>query len=172
MSPTTPLPLAGKSALVTGAARSIGADIALTLARRGAKVVVHYRSRDTEANQTVDAIREMGAEAVAIDGDLTDLDVVRTLFARTIDHFGGVDVVVANAGAPPRSRPSPRSPTTPTATCCGPTRRLASTSYGKPPARSETGDGSSTSAPSLRNSSGLVDAPDRRVVGAKDNLPF
>ena len=65
MSTTTPLPLAGKSALVTGAARSIGAEIALTLARRGAKVVVHYRSRDTEANQTVDAIREMGAEAVA-----------------------------------------------------------------------------------------------------------
>jgi short chain dehydrogenase len=99
MSTTTPLPLAGKSALVTGAARSIGAEIALTLARRGAKVVVHYRSRDTEANQTVDAIREMGAEAVAIGGELTDLDVVRTLFARTIDHFGGVDVVVANAGA-------------------------------------------------------------------------
>jgi 3-oxoacyl-[acyl-carrier protein] reductase len=99
MSTTTPLPFAGKSALVTGAARSIGAEIALTLARRGAKVVVHYRSRDTEANQTVDAIREMGAEAVAIGGDLTDLDVVRTLFARTIDHFGGVDVVVANAGA-------------------------------------------------------------------------
>jgi 3-oxoacyl-[acyl-carrier protein] reductase len=49
MSTTTPLPLAGKSALVTGAARSIGAEIALTLARRGAKVVVHYRSRDTEA---------------------------------------------------------------------------------------------------------------------------
>ena len=72
MSTTTPLPLAGKSALVTGAARSIGAEIALTLARRGAKVVVHYRSRDTEANQTVDAIREMGAEAVAIGGDLTE----------------------------------------------------------------------------------------------------
>lgn len=68
MSTTTPLPLAGKSALVTGAARSIGAEIALSLARRGAKVVVHYRSRDT-----VDAIREMGAEAVAIGGDLTDL---------------------------------------------------------------------------------------------------
>jgi len=72
MSTTTPLPLAGKSALVTGAARSIGAESALTLARRGAKVVVHYRSRDTEANQTVDAIREMGAEAVAIGGDLTN----------------------------------------------------------------------------------------------------
>jgi 3-oxoacyl-[acyl-carrier protein] reductase len=48
MSTTTPLPLAGKSALVTGVARSIGAEIALTLARRDAKVVVHYRSRDTE----------------------------------------------------------------------------------------------------------------------------
>ena len=46
MSTATPLPLAGKSALVTGAARSIGAEIALTLARRGAKVVVHYRSRE------------------------------------------------------------------------------------------------------------------------------
>jgi NAD(P)-dependent dehydrogenase (short-subunit alcohol dehydrogenase family) len=60
MSTTTPLPLAGKSARVTGAARRIGAEIALTLAQGGAKVVVHYRSRDTEANQTVDAIREMG----------------------------------------------------------------------------------------------------------------
>jgi len=89
MSTTTPLPLAGKSALVTGAARSIDAEIALTLARRGAKVVVHYRSRDTEANQPVDAIREMGAEAVAIGGDLSDLDVVRTRFARTIDPQRG-----------------------------------------------------------------------------------
>jgi NAD(P)-dependent dehydrogenase (short-subunit alcohol dehydrogenase family) len=44
MSTTTPLPLAGKSALVTRAARSSGAEIALTLARRGAKVVVHYLS--------------------------------------------------------------------------------------------------------------------------------
>ena len=44
MSTTTPLPLAGKSALVTGAARSIGAEIALTLARRDAKVVVHYEA--------------------------------------------------------------------------------------------------------------------------------
>ena len=42
MSTTTPLPLAGKSAIVTGAARSIGAEIALSLARRGAKVVVHW----------------------------------------------------------------------------------------------------------------------------------
>ena len=46
MSTTTPLPLAGKSALVTGAARNIGAEIALTLVRRGAKVVVHCRSRE------------------------------------------------------------------------------------------------------------------------------
>ena len=46
MSTATPLPLAGKSALVTGAARSIGAEIALTLARRRAKVVVHCRSRE------------------------------------------------------------------------------------------------------------------------------
>jgi NAD(P)-dependent dehydrogenase (short-subunit alcohol dehydrogenase family) len=69
---------------------------------------VHYRSRDTEANQTVDAIREMGAEAVAIGGDLTDRDVVRTLFARTIDHFGGVDVVVAHAGATTPAHPRRR----------------------------------------------------------------
>jgi len=107
MSTTTPLPLAGRSALVTGAARSIGAEIALTLARRGARVVVHHRSRDTEANQTVDAIREMGAEAVAIGGDLTDLYVVRTYSRGRSTTSAASTSSLPTRAQPPRSRPSP-----------------------------------------------------------------
>src|SRR5262249_18786660 len=94
---TTPLPLAGKSALVTGAACSIGAEIALILARRGAKVVALAPWRH-EANQTVHAIREMGAEAVAIGGDLTDPDVVRTLAGlRMADPLGPPTLAASRA---------------------------------------------------------------------------
>jgi NAD(P)-dependent dehydrogenase (short-subunit alcohol dehydrogenase family) len=70
---TTAAPsLVGKSAVVTGAARSIGSEAALTLARAGASITVHYRSRKDEAERTVDAIRALGAAVIAVPGDLTD----------------------------------------------------------------------------------------------------
>ncbi|WP_432825480.1 SDR family oxidoreductase [Dactylosporangium sp. CA-092794] len=95
----TAAPLSGKTAIVTGAARSIGREIALELARQGAAVVVHYRSREQEAGETVKAVAELGGEAVAVPGDLSDSSAVTSLFERAFAEFGGVDIVVANAGA-------------------------------------------------------------------------
>ncbi|MGH3251521.1 MAG: SDR family oxidoreductase [Trebonia sp.] len=96
---TEALPLAGKSAIVTGAARSIGRETALALARDGASVTVHYHSRKAEADQTVEAIRALGAAVIAVPGDLTDPAAAQDLFAQTAKEFGGVDIVVANAAA-------------------------------------------------------------------------
>ncbi len=90
--------LHGKVALVTGAPRSIGRAIAQSLADDGASIVVHYRSRRDEADATVSALRERGAEVIALGGDLSDSANVVALFAKTQARFGGVDIVVANAG--------------------------------------------------------------------------
>lgn len=91
--------LRGKVALVTGAPRSIGRAIAQSLADDGARVVVHYRNRRDEADAAVAALRERGAEAIALGGDLSDSATVVALFAETQAAFGGIDIVVANAGA-------------------------------------------------------------------------
>ena len=53
----------GSIALVTGAARRIGREIALELARRGARLAVHYRSSEQEARETLEQVRDLGAEA-------------------------------------------------------------------------------------------------------------
>lgn len=91
--------LEGKTAIVTGAPRSIGRAIAEALAAEGARVVVHYRSRRGEADAVVAALEAQGAEAIAVGGDLADSAAVSALFEQTHTRFGGVDIVVANAGA-------------------------------------------------------------------------
>lgn len=91
--------LTGKVAIVTGAPRSIGRAIAQSLADEGAAVAVHYRSRREEAEATVADLQARGAQAVAIGGDLSDSSNVRELFSQTQQAFGGVDIVMANAGA-------------------------------------------------------------------------
>jgi 3-oxoacyl-[acyl-carrier protein] reductase len=71
----------------------------------GASVVVHYRSSRDEADATVAALRERGAEAIAIGGDLGDSANVVALFAKTQAALGSIDIVVANAGV--TTAPSP-----------------------------------------------------------------
>ena len=88
-----------KTAIVTGARRSIGRAIAVALAAQGARVVVHYLSHSDEADATVDALRSSGADAIAVGGDLSHSSAVAALFDQTRTQFGGVDIVVANAGA-------------------------------------------------------------------------
>ena len=91
--------LNGKTAIVTGARRSIGRAIAVALAGERAQIVVHYRSQRDQADATVEALRSNGTDAIAVGGDLTDSGAVAALFDETHTHFGGVDIVVANAGA-------------------------------------------------------------------------
>ena len=89
--------LAGLVALVTGAARNIGRQIALDLARGGAKVVVNARTSTAEAQQTVQAVRDIGGTAVMHLADVTDPVSVDHLVATAEREFGGLDIVVNNA---------------------------------------------------------------------------
>jgi pteridine reductase len=86
-------------AVVTGAARRIGACIAATLARRGAAVVINYRSSTGDAAATVDRIRTAGGRAIAVAGDMSRAEDVDRLFDATLAAFGRVDVLVNNASS-------------------------------------------------------------------------
>jgi 3-oxoacyl-[acyl-carrier protein] reductase len=90
--------LKGKVALVTGSTNGIGKAIAERYASLGASVVVNYASNEERAAQSVDGIRGSGGDAVAIRADITEPAELETLFDRAIDHYGKLDIVVANAG--------------------------------------------------------------------------
>lgn len=90
--------LTGRVAIVTGGSRGVGRATSALLAGAGARVVIAYRSRDDEAEATVEAIRAGGGQAIARRGDLTDPDEVVGLFATAEREFGGVDLVVVNHG--------------------------------------------------------------------------
>jgi NAD(P)-dependent dehydrogenase (short-subunit alcohol dehydrogenase family) len=83
--------------LVTGAARRIGRDIALQLARSGRDVAVHYRRSQADALQTVAECRSLGAQAHAFEADLSDEAACRALVPAVLDRFGRLDAVVNNA---------------------------------------------------------------------------
>lgn len=87
-----------KTALVTGGSRGIGRAIAFELAASGHRIVIAYRQDSTRADQTVEELRSKGAEAVAIAADVTKAAEVRALSDRVSSEFGGVDVLVNNAG--------------------------------------------------------------------------
>lgn len=86
-----------KVVLITGAARRIGREIALEMARRGWDVVVHYQRSGDEALAVVREIEALGRRACALDCELTDEATVRQLLARAINILGSVDCVVNNA---------------------------------------------------------------------------
>ena len=85
-------------ALVTGSARGIGAATAQALARDGWSVGVNYRSDAAGAGAVVAAITEDGGEALAVQGDVADVDTVEATFSRLEKRFGPVLVLVNNAG--------------------------------------------------------------------------
>jgi len=87
-----------KVAIVTGAARGIGAAIARRLAEDGLAVVVNYVGNAGAATALVAAIEAAGGRAIAVQGDVSDPKAVRRLFDEAEAAFGGVDVMVNNAG--------------------------------------------------------------------------
>ena len=90
--------LEGKVAIVTGGGRDIGRACAEALANEGAAVAISYMSSSSGADEAVQAIGEHGGRAFAMQCDVTDPDQVEALVERTVSEFGGVDVLVNNAG--------------------------------------------------------------------------
>src|SRR5919198_2360186 len=93
--------LTGKVALVTGAARGIGLESARQLTQRGASVAM----LDVDSDPVGEAAAPLGDRAFALTADVTDAQAMETAVAEIVDRFGGLDIVVANAGVAPPTRP-------------------------------------------------------------------
>ena len=89
--------LIGAKALVTGAGRGIGVEIAKQFAAEGAQVAVHYRGSKDGAEETARLIRNAGGTATILQADLTDEADAARLVAETLDALGGLDILVNNA---------------------------------------------------------------------------
>jgi 3-oxoacyl-[acyl-carrier protein] reductase len=90
--------LQGKVAIVTGASRGIGRAIALALAAEGASVAVNYANSSAAADAVVADIQAMGADAIALQADVSQPDQVTGFVAAVMEKWGRVDVLVNNAG--------------------------------------------------------------------------
>lgn len=90
--------LTGKTAIVTGGSRGIGAEIARSFAAAGANVVVNYSGSQDKAEAVVADIEGNGGKAIAVKANVSDSDAVKDLVAKTMEAFGSVDVLVNNAG--------------------------------------------------------------------------
>ncbi len=94
----TPRILTGQVAAITGAARGIGATVSERLAKDGFAVVLDYAGGAAEAEEVARRIKGAGGTAIAVQADVSDSAAVRKLFDQTEAAFGGVDVLVNNAG--------------------------------------------------------------------------
>ena len=90
--------LSGKAAIVTGSATGVGAASALRLARKGCNVVINYTKSEAEAEETAAACRDAGAEAIVVQGDVSDDAACRALAEAAVGKWGRIDGLVNNAG--------------------------------------------------------------------------
>lgn len=90
--------LTGKVAVVTGASRGIGREIAVTLAAKGAAVIVNYNGSEAKAMEVVKEIESAGGKAEAIQCNVSDFEKASELIAYVIKQYGRVDILVNNAG--------------------------------------------------------------------------
>ena len=100
-SPAELLRFTGRTVLVTGAGKGIGAGIAMRFAEAGAEVAVNYHSSAAEAEQVVAAIEDLGRRAVAIQADTTIASEAQRLVETTAEVLGRLDVLINNAGLYP-----------------------------------------------------------------------
>lgn len=90
--------LQDKIAVIGGGEKNLGGLVSTTFAEAGAKIVVHYHNDRDGADKTVKAVQQAGSQAIAVQGDLTQVAQVRRLFDAAVDEFGGVDVAVNTTG--------------------------------------------------------------------------
>jgi 3-oxoacyl-[acyl-carrier protein] reductase len=90
--------LKNRVALVTGASRGIGKEIALTLGRAGARVAVSYRTNKIGAQKVVNALRGLGTDGWAVQTDVTDPARTKDLMDTLVRHFGRLDILVNSVG--------------------------------------------------------------------------
>ena len=90
--------LAGKRALVTGANSGIGEGVALALGAAGAKVAVNYVVKPEDAQKVVEQIKAAGGEALSVEADVSDPRQVEAMFAQLDEAWGGLNILVNNAG--------------------------------------------------------------------------
>ena len=87
----------GKTVIVTGASRGIGAAIVKAFAKEGALVIVNYLQNHEAANATVFACKSLAGKALALQADVTDPEAIEKLVKKTLDEFGKIDILVNNA---------------------------------------------------------------------------
>jgi pteridine reductase len=87
----------GKVALITGSSKRLGRAVAIELARRGARIAVHYRSNPHEAEETLQMLRGAGTNGVTLRAELTDNNAVEKMFQDIVKTFGGLDILVNSA---------------------------------------------------------------------------
>jgi len=90
--------LKGKSAIVTGGSVGIGTAIALALAREGCNVAINYRKHDDEAKVVAKKIQQLGKKSLVVKTDVTSTKDAEKMFKKVIVEFGGLDILVCNAG--------------------------------------------------------------------------
>src|ERR1700737_4978380 len=90
--------LEGKTVLITGGGQGIGQGIAFRLAEEGADIVIDYVGSPQSADATVAQIQKVGRRALAVQADISSVDQIHTMMKQAIDSFGGVDVLINNAG--------------------------------------------------------------------------
>jgi 3-oxoacyl-[acyl-carrier protein] reductase len=90
--------LRGRTALVTGGSRGIGAAISRALAEAGAAVAINYRERTEEADRLAEALRKTGVDAITVAADVSQRDAVDSMVDRVKSEFGTVDILINNAG--------------------------------------------------------------------------
>lgn len=90
--------LLGKVAIVTGASRGIGRDIAIELAKNGANVVINYSKDEDGADKTLNLIKEFGGYAIKVKENVKSFEGAKNIIDKTIESFGSIDIIVNNAG--------------------------------------------------------------------------